>query len=296
MSAVPLEKKCWPAGSLGEKLDELKRRFSAAGIENPATDAAAILCRALGWDRARLHAHPKDILPGEAASRVAEAASRREKREPLAYILGEREFWSLPFRVAPGSLIPRPETELIVERAVALLREYDAPRILDLGTGSGAIAVAFAKEVPGARVVATDMSEKTLRLAQDNAAANGVAGRIAFHRADWLDGLPGGEPFDAVVSNPPYVPSGAIESLMPEVSRHEPREALDGGPDGMNCLRRIVCGAPGWLRSGGVLLLEMDPDQIPRCAVEVRLTRAFREPEVRQDLAGRDRVLEAVKA
>ena len=296
MSAVSLEKMRWPAGSLGEKLDELKRRFFSAGIENPSTDAETILCRALGWDRARLYAHPEDILSGEAAPRVAEAASRREKREPLAYILEEREFWSLPFRVAPGSLIPRSETELLVERMAALLREHEAPRILELGTGSGAIAVAIAKELPGASVAATDMSEKTLRLAQGNAVANGVGGRIAFHRADWFNGLPEGEPFDAVVSNPPYVLSGVIESLMPEVSRYEPREALDGGADGMNCLRTIVRDVPGRLRSGGVLLLEMDPEQIPLCAMEVRLTRAFCEPVARQDLAGRNRVLEAMKA
>ncbi len=296
MNGVALSQTRLPAGSLGWALEDMKRRFSAAGIENPATDAEAILCRVLGWDRARLHAHPEETLSAEAAPRAAEAACRREVREPLAYILEEREFWSLPFRVGPGSLIPRPETELLVERTAALLQKSEAPRILDLGTGSGVIAVALAKELPGARVVATDINEETLFLARGNAEANGVADRIEFHRADWLDGLPEGEPFDAVVSNPPYVPSGAIDSLMPEVSRYEPREALDGGPDGMNFLRKIVREAPVRLRSGGALLLEMDPEQISRCAMAVRRTRVFREPEVRQDLAGRDRVLEVVKA
>ncbi len=296
MNGLSLSEKRRSPGSLGAMLEEMKRRFSAAGIDNPFTDAEAILCWALGWDRARLHARPDEILPDEAAPRVAEAASRREIREPLAYILEEREFWSLPFRVAPGSLIPRPETELLVERAAALLHGNKAPRILDLGTGSGAIAVALAKELPGARVVATDISEETLRLACGNAGANGVEDRVEFRRADWLAGLPEGESFDAVVSNPPYVPSGAIDSLMPEVSRFEPREALDGGPDGMNFLRKIVREAPARLRKGGVLLLEMDPAQVPRCVMELRLTRAFGEPEVRRDLTGRDRVLEAVKA
>ena len=295
MNGVALSKTRWSIGSLGWALEDMKRRFFAAGIENPDTDAKAILCWVLGWDRARLHAHPEKTLSAEAAPRAAEATSRREMREPLAYILEEREFWSLPFRVGPGSLIPRPETELLVERTAAFLQESDAPRILDLGTGSGAIAVALAKELPGARVVATDINEETLRLASGNADANGVADRIEFHRADWLDGLPERELFDAVVSNPPYVPSGAIDSLMPEVSRYEPREALDGGPDGMNFLRKIVREAPVRLRSGGVLLLEMDPEQISRCAMAVRRTRVFLDPEVRRDLAGRDRVLEMVK-
>lgn len=295
MNGLTLSETRWRSGSLGRALEDMKRRFSAAGIENPATDAEAILCWVLGWDRARLHAHPEKTLSAEDAPRAAGAASRREMREPLAYILEEREFWSLPFRVGPGCLIPRPETELLVERTAAFLQESEAPRILDLGTGSGAIAVALAKELPGARVVATDINEEALILAGGNADANGVADRIEFHRADWLDGLPEGALFDAVVSNPPYVPSGAIDSLMPEVSRYEPREALDGGPDGMNFLRKIVREAPVRLRRGGVLLLEMDSEQIPLCRVAVRRTRVFLDPEVQRDLAGLDRVLEMVK-
>lgn len=296
MMTVPRKRVDLPAGSLGERRAELIRRFSSAGIENPSTDADAILCRVLGWDRAHILAYPEHVLSGSAAVLVAEAASRREGREPLAYILKEREFWSLSFRVAPGVLIPRPETELLVERARALLRSREAPRILDLGTGSGAVAVALAKELPGADVVATDRSEMALHMAWENAVANGVADRIAFRQADWFEGLPTDDPFDAVISNPPYIPSGDIDSLMPEVSRYEPREALDGGPDGMNCLRTIVCQAPGRLKSGGVLLLEMSPEQVSGCESEVRLTRAFFEPETFRDLSGRERVLEAVKA
>lgn len=284
-----------PSIRAGEALATLRRRFASAGVDNPAGDAEVLLCGLLGWDRARLHAHPEGELPAALLPRLEEAASRRERREPLAYITGEKEFWSLPFQVGAGVLVPRPETELLVERAAALLREAGAPRVLDLGTGCGAIAVALARELPRARVTATDVSEEALRYARRNARRNGVEGRVRFLRADLFAGLRGGPAFDLILSNPPYVPSPDIERLMPEVSRHEPVGALDGGPDGMRFLRAIVREAPARLRPAGCLLLEMAPDQIPRCAADVRLTRAFREPWVRRGLGGRDRVLEAVK-
>ncbi|OGL69021.1 MAG: protein-(glutamine-N5) methyltransferase, release factor-specific [Candidatus Tectomicrobia bacterium RIFCSPLOWO2_12_FULL_69_37] len=282
-----------PAARAGETLAALRRRLAAAGVDNPAGDAEVLLGWLLGWDRARLRAHPEAELPAALLPRLAEAASRRERREPLAYITGEREFWSLPFGVGPGVLVPRPETELLVERAAALLKEAEAPRVLDLGTGCGAIAVALARELPRARVTATDASGQALRYARGNARRNGVEGRVEFVRADLFEGFSGA--FDLISSNPPYVPSGEIGGLMPEVSEHEPHEALDGGLDGMVYLRAIVREAPARLRPGGYLLLEMDPAQIPRCVEEARLTRAFKEPRVRRDLAGRDRVLEIVK-
>jgi len=281
--------------TLGGEAARLRALFAGAGIENPAGDAEVILCRALGWDRARLRARPEAELPGDAAAWAAEAADRRRRREPLAYILGEREFWSLSFRVTPDVLIPRPETELLVERAVALLGERPAPRVLDLGTGSGAVGVALAHALPASRVAATDVREEILALAGENARRNAVADRFAAVLSDLYGGLGEEEVFDAVVSNPPYVRSGDIAGLMPEVAAYEPRLALDGGPDGMRCLRGVIRGAPDRLRPGGVLLLEMDPAQIPACAAEVRRTRAFGEPAVRRDLAGRERVLEAAR-
>ncbi len=285
-----------PPATAGEAAARLRRRFAAAGVESPASDAEALLCWALAWERARLHAHPEAPVPEEASARLEEAARRREGREPLAYILGEREFWSLPFRVGPGVLIPRPETELLVERAAALLGGRGPVRVLDLGAGCAAVAVALARELPGCRVTATDVSERALALARENARLNGVEDRVEFLRADLFEGLPAGERFEAVVSNPPYVCSAAIGGLMPEVARHEPREALDGGPDGMRLLRAIVQGAPARLWPRGILLLEMAPEQAPGCAEELRRTGAFGEPLLRRDLAGRERVLEAVKA
>ncbi len=302
-----------PAGSpggtqcLGGAAADMRRRFAAAGIESAASDADALVCRALGWDRSRLLSRAEEPLPGGAAEWLSGAAARREGREPLAYILGEREFWSLPFRVAPGCLIPRPETELLVERVVANLGDAPAPRILDLGTGTGAIGVAVAKEIPGASVLAADVSGEALELALENARRNGVAERFEVVRSDLFGEIPEDESFDAVISNPPYVPSAEIEGLMPEVALYEPRLALDGGPDGMWYLREILRGAPARLKRGGILLLEMDPGQIPLCiagmarsgalAYNARETPGVWEaPRVWRDLAGRDRVLEAVRA
>jgi release factor glutamine methyltransferase len=156
--------------------------------------------------------------------------------------------------------------------------------------------VALAKELPSSVVLAVDVNEELLELAEENAQVNGMKERVKFQFSDLLDGLTEGDSFDAIVSNPPYVASDAINSLMPEVSRFEPREALDGGPDGMRYLRKLVQSASDRLKKGGTLLMEMAPPQVPWCAAEIRRTRAFLEPRVRQDLAGRDRVVEAKKA
>ena len=292
VSAEPVRGKVSAAGWLRE----LRRRFRAAGIESAQSDAGALLCRALGWDRARLHAHAGEWLPEDAACALADMAARRERREPLAYILGVREFWSLGFRVTPDVLIPRPETELLVERAAAHLSGVRAPAVLDLCAGCGAVGVALARELPGARVIMADLSKPALRLCRENAERNGVGGRVRALASDLLAAFSEKAAFDAILSNPPYVCTGEIGGLMPEVARYEPRAALDGGPDGMRFLREIAIGAAPLLRSGGVLLLEMDSGQIPGIARAVRGTGAFLEPTARSDLAGRARALEAVKA
>jgi len=282
----------WPEGSLGHEAQRLRRRFAEAGVEDAGSDAHALLCWALNCNRSYLLSHAEDPIPPGARAALSEAALRRENREPLAYIVGEREFWSLPFRAAPGCLIPRPETELLVERAAALLGDAESPRIFDLCTGSGAIGVALAKELPGARIVAADISETALRLARENARRNGVESRFEAVRSNLFEGLPDERLFDALLSNPPYIASGRIGGLMPEVARFEPREALDGGPDGMCLLRRIIIGAPSRLKRGGLLILEMDPEQILPCRDQMRLSCAFGEPRIRRDLACRERVIE----
>ncbi|MBT5366754.1 MAG: peptide chain release factor N(5)-glutamine methyltransferase, partial [Nitrospinaceae bacterium] len=186
----------WPEGSLGGEFERFKSRFSKAGIENAATDAAALLCWVAGCDRSRLAAYPEELLSQEALDKLSGAAQRREAREPLAYIVGEREFWSLTFEVGPTVLIPRPETELLVERALSFLSEEVAPRILDLCAGSGAVGVALAKEIPGAHIVATDLSEPALALVARNAWRNGMGDRVETIHSDLFEKISRDGTFD----------------------------------------------------------------------------------------------------
>jgi release factor glutamine methyltransferase len=274
-----------------------------AGIESARLDAGCLLAHVLGCPRWLVLLERRRRLTREQFGRYLRLLQRRERREPLAYLLGTREFWSLPLAVSPGVLIPRPETETLVQAALAACAQVAPPAsgrqvILDLCTGTGAIAIALARELPGAQVFATDVSRRALRIARTNGEAHGVADRIAFLRGNlWraLDGIMPGRPADLIVSNPPYIPSRVIETLMPEV-RWEPRRALDGGPDGLDFHREIVREAPRRLRPGGFLLLEIGADQA--CAVRRLLEErgSFEGCQVFQDLAGRDRVVSARRA
>jgi len=277
-----------------------------AGIETARLDAECILAHVLGWDRWRLMAEPARRLTAEEFGRYLGLLARRESREPLAYLLGRREFWSLMLAVSSEVVVPRPETETLVEAALGILREKGlsppsgclcprAPLLIDLCTGSGAVAVALAREMPRASLYATDISRACLRIARANAERHGVGGRITFLRGDlWraFDGKRLKEPADAVICNPPYIPSGLFSTLMPEVL-WEPRRALDGGPDGLRFHREIVAGSPRYLRSGGSLLLEIGEDQAASVTQLLEVSGVFEEPRVLRDLAGRDRVVVA---
>ncbi|MXY23521.1 MAG: peptide chain release factor N(5)-glutamine methyltransferase [Acidobacteria bacterium] len=224
-----------------------RERLLRAGVaENEAGADAELLARhALGWDRATWLARRRESVPVGFTARYAPLVARRERREPVSQITGEREFWGLRFAVGPTVLTPRPETELIVETALEVLADRrDEPlAIADIGTGSGCLAVTLAREFRRAVVTAVDLSRDALRLARRNAAAHGVAGRIQWVRAAfeaWLDGGgPYGACFDLTVANLPYIPSGEIEALPAEVRDHEPRMALDGGVDGLVSLREL---------------------------------------------------------
>lgn len=201
----------------------------------------------------------------------------------MAYLTEEREFWSLRFRVTPDVLTPRPETEGVVEAAVALRPSL----VVDAGTGSGAIACSLALELPESRIFAIDRSVAALRVARENAARLGLDGRIRFIASAWLSAL--GEPVDLIAANPPYVPSGELQSLPPEV-RHEPRVALDGGPDGLDAIRALIREAPLHLRRPGAIVLEVGPGHA--AAVEGLLRDAGAgQVEIRKDLAGMERVV-----
>jgi release factor glutamine methyltransferase len=279
-----------------------------AGIESARLDAECLLGHVLGWPRWRLLLAADRRLSAEEFAEYLRRLERRERREPLAYVTGGREFWSLPLTVSRDVLVPRPETETVVEAALAICRGQDlsdhGPRtmdrgarsadltIVDLCTGSGAIAIALARELPAATLYASDISWRALKVARANAAAQGVAERITFLRGHvWrpVAGVLQGRPADLVTANPPYIPSGVIPGLMPELS-WEPRRALDGGPDGLEIIRDIGAGAPDHLRAGGALLLEIGADQGQAVRMLVEASGAFEACRILPDLAGCDRV------
>ena len=277
-------------------LSRLEERFADAGVDSPGLDAQLILAMVLGCDRAHLHAYPERVVSHEAIAKMEALARRRAGREPMAYIMGEREFWSMSFSVSPDVLIPRPESELLVERAVALLRQKGESRILDTGCGSGAVGLAVASELTEARVTLLDLCPKALEVARRNAEKFGLANRTRFLASDLFDALAGGEEFDLIISNPPYVAAGELDGLMPEVSSFEPRIALDGGVDGMDLIRRIIEEAPAYLARGGFLLIEMDPRQMDEAEAVSEEQGSYHSARRHKDLAGRERVLELKRA
>lgn len=261
--------------------DSVRARLRATGL--PLTEARALLAHVTGRPREHWIAHDDEALPAGEAGRFEALAARRRAGEPLAYLLGVREFHGREFRVAPAVLIPRPETELLCEAALA--RAPRAARILDLGTGSGVIAITLALECPGADVTATDVSPDALAIAEANAGRLGAA--VRFLQGPWYAPL-GEARFDLVVSNPPYIAAGDPHLGEGDL-RYEPRQALTDEADGLSALRSIVAGAPVHLEPGGRLCLEHGYDQA--AAVRALLAQAgFVEVESLRDLAGIERV------
>jgi release factor glutamine methyltransferase len=250
-------------------------------------DAEVLLAHALGVPRTRLQSHPEEAAPPAAAERYRRLIERRASGEPLAYLTGKREFWSLTLEVSPAVLIPRPETELLVERALTV-RCAASGAVVDLGTGCGAIALAVALERPGWRVLATDVSEPALALARANAAALGLE-RVEFRAGSWFEPL-GAEHFDLIVSNPPYVAAGD-PALVRSALQYEPRLALTPGADALECLRALARGAPAHLAPGGWLLLEHGADQAQAVRSELVLA-GLRSVRSHRDLAGHERMTE----
>ena len=272
--------------TLVERVSEAARRLAEADIDarGAAFDAEVLARHALGWDRATYLARWREPAPAGFEDRFEPLVARRGRREPVARITGRREFWGLDFEVAPAVLVPRPESELLVETALARLGDHAARwKIADVGTGSGCLAVALARELPRAQVIATDICPDALAVARRNAARHGVADRVAFRRADLLDNLPG--PYDLIVSNPPYIPDAVIDTLAPEVSRHDPAAALRGGRDGLDTVRRLVAAAADRLRPGGWLVMEVGAGQSGDAAGIARRA-GLRVADVRPDLQG----------
>lgn len=265
----------------------------------PLLDAEVLLAHCMGKTREFLHTHPAHPLSEGETDEFRRAVTRRQKNEPVAYLTGVREFWSLPFRVRAGVLIPRPETEILVQAVLDRWKTYgpDRPRILDIGTGSGNIAVSLAVEIPRAEVFATDVSPAALDAASQNTLAQNLSGRVRFVRTSLFDGIsPGSRPFDFIVSNPPYVPESEWGLCSPEVREYEPREALFVPGSGTGFHERIIREAPPFLRKKGVLFLEIGIGQADEVAWIFRTGPEFGQPETRSDYAGIPRVVFAERA
>jgi release factor glutamine methyltransferase len=270
------------AVNVRDALDGARTAIAAAGSPSPDLDAELLLADALETTRARIHADPQAPVAGAAARTFRSHVRRRAAlREPVAYIVGHRAFRRLELAVDARVLVPRPETELLVELAHALPREA---RVLDCCCGSGAVALALADERPDLRLTGSDIDAAALAVAAANAGRLGFD--VSWRRADLLDGLP--DAFDAVIANPPYVPSAAIDALEPEIARHEPRGALDGGPSGLDQLARLIRQAA--LRSASTLILEHGDGQGDAVAARCRAA-GFTDVSRHRDLAGRERAV-----
>lgn len=274
--------------TLRQHLIDAKARLAAAGIETSeaARDALLLAMHATGWSRAAIHARDTDPPPPDFAAAYAALIDRRTRREPAAYITAVQEFWNRDFAVSPAVLIPRPETELIVEEALSCVFGLAA----DIGTGSGCLAVTLAAQFPRARLVATDVSPAALAVAQANAGRHHVADRIEFRETRYLDGMSG--PFDLIVSNPPYVTDAEYASLAPEV-HFEPRNALASGPKGLDDIRGVLIAAGEHLAPGGLLLMEIGHGQADAVAQLITLAPALELTRISPDLQGIPRVVVA---
>lgn len=280
-------------GTVREALAWARAELHAGGVETPGLDAAVLLGAVLGCGRAELYREPeRPLAPAEWECFARQVAARRAG-QPAAYLTGHREFMGLDFLVRPGVLVPRPETELLVEEGLRLLADAPAPVVVDVGTGSGAIAVSLARLCPSARVLATDVSGEALAVARENAGRHGAA--VEFFQGDLLEPVPpaldGG--VDLVAANLPYIPTADLANLPPAV-RAEPRLALDGGLDGLEHYRRLVPQAHRLLRSGGHLLFEIGPGQ--GAAALVLVGPPAWKSRLLPDLAGRERLIAAQRA
>jgi release factor glutamine methyltransferase len=277
--------------TLGARLDAAAETLAVAGIATARVDAEWLLAGILGVGRFDAALAADGVLPAALALRFEAAVRRRARREPFQRILGWEAFRGLRIRLTDDVFVPRPETEMLAEWALELLpapRAGVRPLAVDLGTGSGCIACALAAERPDLDALATDYASAAAAVARHNAAALGLGARVRVVVADLLEGV-GAVSADLVVSNPPYLPSALVPSLEPEVSLHEPRAALDGGPDGLALIRRIIAAARGALRPAGALILETAGGAQAACVADLARAAGYRGVGTRADLAGVDR-------
>jgi release factor glutamine methyltransferase len=283
--------------TLGEALVWAEETFKTEGLPDPGHEALFIVAGLMGLRPTEVYLNRGSVIDVDRVQILRAWVTRRLGREPSQYITGSTEFRGLDLKVTPDVLIPRPETEILVSEAIAAIYSV-TPLILDIGTGSGCIAVSMAKEVPGARVFATELSRAALKVADENAAIHKVAERIEFLEGDLfgpLEGLGLEASFDLVISNPPYVSRDEIQRLQPEVRLFEPEMALYGGYDGMEFMRRIVDRAPSYLKPGGALMLEIGYGQSEEVKKILKGSGRLTAPEIVKDYSGIKRIIKARK-
>lgn len=292
----PIDATSWTVGKL---LTWTKDYFCKNQIDEPRLSAELLLAHALGSARIALYTRYDQTPTQTEIGRFRTMVKRRKDHEPVAYITGKACFFSMELFVSPDVLIPRPDTETLVEQAITALRVGGSElHVLDLCTGSGCAALAIAKSCPQVHLTATDISTAALAIAQKNADLFGLADRISFLQGDLFAAMDSStRPFQVITANPPYIPSAQIESLAPEIAKHEPRLALDGGVDGLQLIGRIVADAPNYLASEGLLLIETAYDQTELCAQLMAKNGHYDQPRVIQDAARNPRCVAArVKA
>ena len=284
--------------NIEEFLQEIIRAFKKAGIECAEAEARQLACHVLSCDLSYLILHSREEIDDKVLVASAALINERCKGRPLQYVMGTASFYGINLAVDERVLIPRPETELLAERAIAELKERPFPKVMDLCTGSGAIAAAVAANVPNVKVIATELSPRAFMLARVNlrpyANVKVLRGDL-FEALESKDSDPSTKdiPFDAILTNPPYIPSGAIDGLAPEVKDHEPHMALDGGKDGLDIIKRITAEAPAHLKPSGFLLMEIGDDQADAVMDLVLSSGAYRGASILKDLAQKDRMLMA---
>jgi release factor glutamine methyltransferase len=270
-------------------LREAGKRLAAAGVEDAPRDARLLLQASSGLSPATLVAFPERGIDAAALARFHRLVERREKREPMAQILGEREFWSLRFRVTADTLDPRPDSETLVQAVLDRVVDRNAPlRLVDFGTGTGCLLLALLHDLPNATGLGVDQSAAALAVAAENARSLGLEKRATFRQGDWDDGI--APPFDIVISNPPYIARATIEELQPEVARFEPRLALDGGVDGFDAYRTLLPATARLLRPGGSAAFEVGLDQADSVAA-IGTACGLRHIATARDLSGIPRVV-----
>lgn len=280
--------------SLSRAIETLIQAFRAAGIDTPQLDARVLAGHALHIDRARLVVDSERLLDAGEIDAIDALAGRRIAHEPVARIVGTREFWSLPLTVNAAVLVPRPDTETVVEAALDAVTAGGRRRplrILDIGTGTGALLLALLSELPSATGIGTDISPAAIEVAQENARALDLATRATFVVGSYAAGATG--PFDIIVSNPPYIARAEIDMLAPEVRGHDPRLALDGGDDGLDAYRGVIADARPRIASSGRLILELGAGQAPAVTALVEAAGFILYGEPQNDLAGIPRALAA---